>query len=57
MAYVIGLPRVDIKDRLPGQAVPLNSPGGAGKLGPLTVDAPLVAALPPQGGQSEQGGR
>ncbi|MEO6627054.1 MAG: hypothetical protein ABIP03_00650 [Aquihabitans sp.] len=55
MAYVIGLPRVDIEDRLPGQSVPLNSPGGAGKLGPLTVDTPLVAALPPQGDQSEQG--
>lgn len=56
MAYVIGLPRVHIKDRLPGQAVPLNSLGGAGKLGPHTVDTPLVAALPPQGDQSKQGG-
>ncbi|MGH3523748.1 MAG: ferredoxin family protein, partial [Mycobacterium sp.] len=25
---------------------PLGSPGGAAKLGPLGVDAPLVASLP-----------
>jgi Fe-S-cluster-containing hydrogenase component 2 len=35
-------------DTLPDQSVPLGSPGGAGKLGPLTVDTPKVAALPPQ---------
>ena len=31
---------------LPGRQAPLGSPGGAGKLGPLDVDTPLVAALP-----------
>jgi NAD-dependent dihydropyrimidine dehydrogenase PreA subunit len=36
-------------DALPGQAGPLGSPGGAGALGPLTVDTPLVAGLPPAG--------
>ena len=35
-------------DTLPDQSVPLGSPGGAGKLGPLAVDTPQVAALPPQ---------
>jgi NAD-dependent dihydropyrimidine dehydrogenase PreA subunit len=35
-------------DTLPDQSVPLGSPGGASKLGPLAVDTPLVAALPPQ---------
>ena len=35
-------------DTLPGQDGPLGSPGGAAKLGPLDVDAPLVASLPPQ---------
>ena len=32
---------------LPGQDEPLGSPGGAARLGPLTVDAPLVAEQPP----------
>ena len=36
-------------DTLPGQARPLGSPGGAAKLGPVDVDTPMVAALPPQG--------
>ncbi|PZG40951.1 ferredoxin [Spongiactinospora gelatinilytica] len=35
---------------LPGRDAPLGSPGGAGKLGPVEVDTPLVAGLPPQGG-------
>ncbi|MGI8881066.1 MAG: ferredoxin [Jatrophihabitans sp.] len=39
-------------DTLPGQSRSLDSPGGAGKLGPLTVDTPLVTALPPQGERS-----
>jgi NAD-dependent dihydropyrimidine dehydrogenase PreA subunit len=33
---------------LHGRESPLGSPGGAGKLGPLTADTPMVAALPPQ---------
>lgn len=33
---------------LPGQDVPLGSPGGAAKLGAIDADAPLVAGLPPQ---------
>jgi NAD-dependent dihydropyrimidine dehydrogenase PreA subunit len=44
-------------DTLPGQPTPLDSPGGAGKLGPLEVDTPLVAALPPQGDHGELGER
>ncbi len=35
-------------DVLPGQDAPLDSPGGAAKLGPLGVDTPLVADLPPR---------
>ncbi len=35
-------------DTLPGQDAPLDSPGGAAKLGPLGADTPLVASLPPQ---------
>ena len=35
-------------DTLPGQPAPLGDPGGAGKLGPLDADTPMVAALPPQ---------
>jgi len=31
---------------LPGRDAPLGSPGGAGKLGPVPADTPLVAALP-----------
>jgi NAD-dependent dihydropyrimidine dehydrogenase PreA subunit len=42
-------------ESLPGQPVPLGLPGGASKLGHLTVDTALVAALPPQGDQAEQG--
>ncbi|GAB3982699.1 ferredoxin [Plantactinospora veratri] len=33
---------------LPGRDEPLDSPGGAVRLGPLGVDTALVAALPPQ---------
>ncbi|MDN5854777.1 MAG: ferredoxin family protein, partial [Actinomycetia bacterium] len=33
---------------LPGQEAPLDSPGGAAKLGPLGTDTPLVAGLPSQ---------
>ena len=36
-------------DTLPGQAAPLGSPGGAGKVGALDADTALVADLPPQG--------
>jgi len=32
---------------LPGRGDALGSPGGAAKIGPLPVDAPLVAAQPP----------
>ncbi|WP_026356740.1 ferredoxin [Mycobacterium sp. 141] len=35
-------------ETLPGRDVPLGSPGGAAKLGPIDADAPLVASLPPQ---------
>ncbi len=33
-------------DTLPGRDGPLGSPGGAGRVGPLGVDTPLVAAVP-----------
>lgn len=33
---------------LPGRNAPLGNPGGAGKVGPVGVDTPLVAAMPPQ---------
>ena len=33
-------------DSLPGRDGPLGSPGGAAKVGPLPVDAPLVAGMP-----------
>ena len=33
-------------DTLPGRDTPLGSPGGAGKLGPLGADTPLVTAHP-----------
>lgn len=36
-------------ETLPGRDEPLGSPGGAAKVGPLGVDTPLVASLPPQG--------
>jgi NAD-dependent dihydropyrimidine dehydrogenase PreA subunit len=35
-------------DTLPGQSGPLGSPGGATRLGPVTSDTAVVAALPPQ---------
>jgi NAD-dependent dihydropyrimidine dehydrogenase PreA subunit len=35
-------------DVLPGRDEPLDSPGGAAKLGPIGVDTPLVAGLPPR---------
>ena len=34
---------------IPGREKALGSPGGAAEVGPLEVDAPLVANLPPQG--------
>ena len=34
-------------DVLPGRDKPIGSPGGAGKLGKLGVDTPLVASAPP----------
>jgi NAD-dependent dihydropyrimidine dehydrogenase PreA subunit len=33
---------------LPGREAPLGSPGGAGKLGVVGADTPLVAGLPPR---------
>jgi NAD-dependent dihydropyrimidine dehydrogenase PreA subunit len=33
-------------ETLPGMSEPLGSPGGAGKLGPLGTDTPLVANWP-----------
>jgi len=36
-------------ETLPGQDLPLGSPGGAAKLGALDADTPMVAALPRQG--------
>jgi NAD-dependent dihydropyrimidine dehydrogenase PreA subunit len=33
---------------LPGRDTPLGNPGGAGKVGPVGIDTPLVAAMPPQ---------
>ena len=35
-------------ETLPGRDEPIGSPGGASKMGDLPVDAPLVAAAPPQ---------
>ena len=35
-------------DTLTGRNGPLDSPGGAARLGPLGVDTPLVAGFPPQ---------
>ena len=34
-------------ETLPGREAPLGSPGGASKVGPLGVDAPLVASVAP----------
>ncbi|MGW9555606.1 ferredoxin [Nocardiopsis sp. NPDC055551] len=36
---------------LPGRKDPLDSPGGASKVGVVGVYTPLVASLPPQAGQ------
>jgi NAD-dependent dihydropyrimidine dehydrogenase PreA subunit len=33
-------------ENLPGQQAPLDSPGGAARIGALDVDTPMVAALP-----------
>lgn len=33
---------------LPGRQAPLGMPGGAPALGPVGVDTPMVAALPPR---------
>jgi len=35
---------------LPGRDAPLGNPGGAGDLGPVGVDTPMVAGLPAQAG-------
>jgi NAD-dependent dihydropyrimidine dehydrogenase PreA subunit len=42
---------------LAGRSGPLGSPGGAAKLGPLGVDTPLVASLPPQAAPPAARGR
>ncbi|WP_421845447.1 ferredoxin [Mycobacterium sp.] len=34
---------------LPGREAPVGSPGGAGEVGPIGVDTPLIAAMPPAG--------
>lgn len=36
-------------EALPGQPAPLDSPGGAAKLGRVGADTPLVAGYPPRG--------
>jgi NAD-dependent dihydropyrimidine dehydrogenase PreA subunit len=36
-------------EQLPGRDQALGTPGGAARLGPVGVDTPRVAALPPQG--------
>jgi len=36
-------------ETLPGRGGPIGSPGGADTLGPVGVDTPFVAALPPRG--------
>lgn len=35
-------------ETLPGRDAPLGDPGGAGTVGPVDIDTPLVAALPPR---------
>ena len=40
---------------LPGREEALDSPGGADRVGPLGVDTPLVASLPPQGSRKGTG--
>jgi NAD-dependent dihydropyrimidine dehydrogenase PreA subunit len=37
---------------LPGRDQPLGSPGGAARSGVIGVDTPLVASVPPQGGDA-----
>jgi hypothetical protein len=36
-------------ETLPGRGGPIGSPGGADTLGPVGVDTPFFAALPPRG--------
>jgi len=38
---------------LPGRDAPLGSPGGASELGPVGVDTPLVAAVPPRAASAD----
>jgi len=40
---------------LPGRSAPLGSPGGAGELGPVGVDTPLVAGLSPKPAAAQRG--
>lgn len=35
-------------ETLPGREAPLGCPGGAARLGPVGVDTPLIAAMPPK---------
>lgn len=35
---------------LPGRDAPIGNPGGASELGPVGVDTPMVATLPPHQG-------
>lgn len=63
MTYVIAQPRVDLKAKASIEECPvdcisverrfdsLGSPGGAAKFRLIAHDRPLIAALPPQGGQ------
>ncbi len=44
-------------DTLPGRDAPLGSPGGAAELGPVGVDTPLIAAMPPKVAASQPIGR
>jgi NAD-dependent dihydropyrimidine dehydrogenase PreA subunit len=37
------------RQTLPGRDVPLGTPGGAAKVGPIGVDTPLVSAMPAPG--------
>jgi len=40
---------------LTGRVAPLGSPSGASELGPVGVDTPLVAALPPRSAAAQRG--
>jgi hypothetical protein len=40
---------------LPGRDAPLGSPGGASELGPVGVDTPFVAELPPKPAAAQRG--